>query len=438
MMWCPGRIAECNAIGTEALALLETMPAGHSLALAYSDAAARATDDENAEGVLEWAPRAIELGERLDIPYAVVRALISMGTTDLLRDRLGGIDLLERGTALSEEHGLEGGVATAYLNGAWAATRTRQHGLAERYVPTGIAYCTERGLDLQRRYLFAYRARIELDRGRWTEATEAAERVLREPTESVLLLTLPVVVLALVRARRGDPEVWPLLDEAWALIEPSGQLQGVGAVSAARAEAAWLDGDHVAVGEATEFALSLAVARRSAWMAGELLCWRRRAGIEDALEADAAAGPWAAELRGDPLAASKEWAALGCPYEAAMALSQADDEHALRRALDGLQELGAAAPAAIVSRRLRERGVRAVPRGPRAATQRNPGGLSTRELEVLELLVEGLRNAEIARRLFISEKTAGHHVSAILRKLGVSNRGEASAAAIGLGLAPRA
>lgn len=43
-------------------------------------------------------------------------------------------------------------------------------------------------------------------------------------------------------------------------------------------------------------------------------------------------------------------------------------------------------------------------------------------------------NAEIASRLLIFDKTAGHHVSAILRKLGVSNRGEASAAAVRLGL----
>ena len=79
--------------------------------------------------------------------------------------------------------------------------------------------------------------------------------------------------------------------------------------------------------------------------------------------------------------------------------------------------------------------MRGLPRGPRATTRENPAGLTAREVEVLELVGEGLRNADIAERLFLSEKTVGHHVSAILRKLGVRTRGEASAEARRLGIA---
>jgi DNA-binding NarL/FixJ family response regulator len=61
-------------------------------------------------------------------------------------------------------------------------------------------------------------------------------------------------------------------------------------------------------------------------------------------------------------------------------------------------------------------------------------GLTARELEVLDLLVAGLTNREIGGRLFISERTAGAHVSNILGKLGVSRRMEAAAIAHRLGL----
>ena len=53
--------------------------------------------------------------------------------------------------------------------------------------------------------------------------------------------------------------------------------------------------------------------------------------------------------------------------------------------------------------------------------------LTPRELQVLELVAEGLTNSEIGRRLFISPKTASVHVSAILAKVGAANRAEAAA-----------
>ena len=83
----------------------------------------------------------------------------------------------------------------------------------------------------------------------------------------------------------------------------------------------------------------------------------------------------------------------------------------------------------MVSRRLRELGVRGVSRGPRASTSMNDSALTSRVVDVLRLLAEGLRNAAIAERLFVSPRTVDHHVSAILRKLGVKTRGEAVAEA---------
>jgi DNA-binding CsgD family transcriptional regulator len=256
--------------------------------------------------------------------------------------------------------------------------------------------------------------------------------VLRVPRTSTTPRILSLVVLALVRARRGDPGERELLEEAWALAEPTGELIRLWPVAAARAEAAWLRGDRDAIGEVTGATLRLAVDLHSPIPIGEVAVWRIRAGVDDGL-AKLAAEPYASELSGEAARAADRWAELGSPYEAAIALAHTDDVDRLSRAYEALQSLGAQPAAAAVAQRLRERGVR-VTRGPRPSTLGNPAQLTSREVEVLALVVEGLRNADIARRLFVSEKTVGHHISAILRKLGVRSRGEAGATAVRLGL----
>jgi DNA-binding NarL/FixJ family response regulator len=148
------------------------------------------------------------------------------------------------------------------------------------------------------------------------------------------------------------------------------------------------------------------------------------AGIE--IELDwAASGPYAAIARRDWRAAADAFGELGWVYDRALMLSLLDDETALVEAIQIARGLGAGPLTKRVTARLRELGVR-VPKGPRKSTQANPAGLTTRQLEVLTLLAEGLTNAEIAERLFVSQRTAEHHVAAVLTKLGASTRREAA------------
>jgi DNA-binding CsgD family transcriptional regulator len=389
---------------------------------------------EDAPGTFEWGLRAVDLAERLDERDILAYALNDLGTMAFLTRGPAARERLERSLRLSLDEGLEDYAARAYIHLAWAATRVRAHAFACEYIREGIDYCTERDLDLYLPYLFTRRAYVELDQGHWDEAAEDALRVIRDPRSAPDARGPALAALGRARARRGDPEQWPPLEEARELTATQSDLQALAPVALGWAETLWLEGRVDEVEQATKVAFELSLERNAPWVAGELACWRRRAGLRDELPDGAAAEPYTLSLSGEHTRAAAMWRKIGCPYEAALALADDDDETALRQALDELHALDARPAAAIVARRLRERGARGLPRGPRPGTRANPAGLTARELEVLELLAEGLRNAEIAERLVVSERTVGHHVSAVLRKLDARTRGEASAEAVRLGL----
>ena len=434
ILWCPGRTAEAARAAREAVALLEELPPGRELALAYSTVSSTYMDAEDVEEAVSWGTRAIELAQRLDDAEILVHALNTIGTAEFVAGAPQGREKIERSLELARRAGLVEHVGRAWIHLTWAAVRQRSYALADRYIEAGLEDSGEHGVELWRLYLLAYRSRAELDRGQWAEAVDSTALVFRERVISTFPRTLALVVLGLVRARRGDPEALPPLDNALELAEGTAELQRIAPVLAAKAEAAWLQGEWDSVKDLTEGVLALARKRKATWVVGELVYWRWRAGIREEVPPETAE-PYAVQVQGDWARAAELWAAMGCPYEAALALGDADDDDALRRGLDELHRLGARPAASIVARRLRGRGARGLPRGPRPATRKNPANLTPRELEVLALVTKGLRNAEIAKRLVVSERTVDHHVGAILRKLGVRTRGHASAEAVRLGLA---
>jgi DNA-binding NarL/FixJ family response regulator len=119
----------------------------------------------------------------------------------------------------------------------------------------------------------------------------------------------------------------------------------------------------------------------------------------------------------------------------ALAAIDSTDTDARVRSIERLDALGAGAVADRLRRALREEGVSSVPVRPRASTRANPAGLTNRQLDVAKLVARGFTNAEIAQRLFISPKTADHHVSAVLAKLGIPSRRAVVVRAGELGLA---
>jgi DNA-binding CsgD family transcriptional regulator/tetratricopeptide (TPR) repeat protein len=424
-----GRTEEAMEIGHEAVAILESQSPGRELALAYANLSHLHQHLEDHDEAIAWAQRAIELGD----PEADAYALTNIANAETLAGRSGAQEL-ERALELALDAGLDEHAGRALVGSFWWTPRGRRYGDADRDLQRALALCNERGLELWRLFAFAFRSRLELDRGDWSGAADSASVVLRDPRSAPVPRVLALSVAGLVRARRGDPEAWPLLDEAWELAQPTDELQRVEPAAAARAEAAWLEGRVDAVAEMTEAPLALALRRHAPWIVGELACWRRRAGVGEELPLEVPE-PWASELAGDPLRAAALWAELDAPYEAALALAASESVDSLLRALDDLRALEARPAATIVTRRLREHGFRGPPPGPRASTRSNPANLTRRELEVLALLGQNLSNAEIADRLVLSRRTVEHHVSAILRKLSVQTRAEAATVAVGLGLA---
>ncbi len=434
LLFFAGRAFEAEPLVLESIELLEPLPAGHELAMSYANVSQRRMVASDSTEAVTWGNRALELARALGDTETEAYALSNIAAAEFRTDPDAGRLKLEAALELAQRHGQEEHAALTFSRLVMFPVRYRRFDIAQVHLDAGLEYCTERGLDTFRLYLLGYRARMELDTGRWDQAADSAALVLRDPRSAQLARTWALVTLGLVRARRGDAEALAPLREAHALVEPTFELDRIAQVAAAWAEASWLSGDHATVKQRTDAALALALDRLDPWAVGELAYWRSRAGLDDELPPGLPAEPYRLSIADECTEAADAWRRLGCPYEAALAWAESDDPGLARNAIEHLQQLGAGPAAAIVARRLRERGIRGVPRGPRPRTRQNPAGLTARELEVLPLIAEGLRNSQIARCLVVSEKTVDHHVSAILRKLDVQTRGEAAAEAARRGL----
>jgi DNA-binding CsgD family transcriptional regulator len=423
LSWSRGRNVDAEAHGLAAVTALEALPAGRELALAYGNLAHLGTRSTDSAKALYWGERAIALATRLSDYETLTYALNSVGAAEITSGDEEGQLKLERSLALALEHGYEEHVARAYANLAIHRTLWRRFPQAEAYLRDGIAYCAERDLDLWGHFLRWVQARARLDQGDLAGAREDATALLSVPWMAVTNRISTLLVLGRAQARCGEPGAEVALDEGRALALSVGEPQRMEQVAAARAEWRWLQGDLAGcVAEASAaFHEPFQIVRP--WYQGEIAIWLWR-GSDLTPAPEGMLAPYALEIAGDWRAAAEIWEGLSSPWEQALALLGGDVE-ALHSALGIFERLGARPAAEIARRLLRARGVRGLSRGPRPLTRANPQGLTNRELEVLPLLAEGLRNAEIANRLSTSSRTVEHHVAGVLMKLNAHSRDEA-------------
>lgn len=437
-LWAAGDVDGAVANAELAVELLTSISApDRDLGRAYATLAqrhfTRGVDDDAA---IRWAEGARTFAERANDELAAVHALTTIGVTEVLGGAETGWVKLQESVARAKSAGFLEEASRALINIIEAARDTRTYTFVDRYREEALRYMKEENPyhDLYRRRLIAVLAEVALERGAFEEAERLTLELVSEGLTAKLIRVKTLTVLGRLKARRGDPAAGSLLEDALALADPRGEAQDLCPLFAARAEAAWLEGDATQAGREAESGLALAMqASPMPWWRGELGFWGWRSGALDQLPVDSAE-PFLLHASGRLYEAATSWEAIGCPYQQALALADAPDEESLQSALRTFRTLGATPMARTVVQRLRERGVRQIPSGPRRETRGNPAGLTSREVEVLVLLTEGMRNAQIAERLVVSPKTVDHHVSAILRKLAVPNRAAAADEARRLGL----
>jgi DNA-binding CsgD family transcriptional regulator len=427
--WWAGARPAAEASGAEAIRILDGTGDQKALALALSNQAQLHVLAGRSAQAITVGERAVAMARELTDPGLLSHALNNVGFAYWHQGQPQGRAILKESLAVALDAQEVEHACRAYVNIVWNLIEDLQLDEAGQLLPEAIELADHAEFLGFLRYLHVIQGMLSLARGAW----DAAEREAEWAVDAQLNMRCPaLVVLGLVRIRRGQEGGDELLAEAWEIAQQLGEVQRIAPAAAALAEAAWLRGDVSGVAAAVVPVYD--EVRRFGnrpWVAG-IGYWMSVAGTP--VPMDGSGHPYALQAAGRWREAARLWRRAGCRYEHAAALAHSAEPQDLLDALAELDVLGARPLARRVRRRLRELGVARIPRGPAPSTRLTPAGLTERQVEVVRLLADGLSNAEIAARLVLSVRTVDSHVGAILDKLNTRSRRDAAARARALGL----
>ncbi len=427
LSWFLGRNADAERYAVAAVGTLEPLGVGADLAMAYSNVSLLRMLSGTTEEALAWGWQALDVARTVGDREVQAHALNNLGTALLRRgDLVAGRQRLDESLAIALADGLDEHAARAFTNMAVLQVIRRSFDEAAVTLRRGLAYCSEHDLDLSGLYMQGWLAGVLLEQGQAKAAVDLAEDVLRHRQPALTSRIPALLTIGLAAVRRGDSSKAEQLVEVHRLAVGTAEPLRLLPVALLQAEAAWTAGRTAEIVPMTDGIWAACADGWEPWILAELAWWRTLGGASPQVPFQLPE-PFALMRDGRPREASEAWTAIGRPFWAALALAGGSPADA-SAAVAGLLRVDAPASAQAVRRDRALRGL-PVPRGPRGTAQSNPAGLTARELDVLGHLVRGLSDAEIAASLTLSERTVGHHVSAVLRKLGVPSRSRAAAAA---------
>ncbi|MGH8912903.1 MAG: LuxR C-terminal-related transcriptional regulator, partial [Acidimicrobiia bacterium] len=432
--WMRSRRASAVELAHEAATVLEPV-GGNDLAYAYSTLSQLAMLASDEDRTLEYGNKALAVaGEGPSEPRA--HALNNIGAVKLVIRYPDGMEELEESFAMAAGLGLSHDQIRAAVNIGWSALYFRELDTAELWIERAYDLAMQREMPTFEAYTMVGRGLIDEMRGRFAEAEANARHVLDHLDQLAVAKQVADTLLGRLQTRTGHPEAKPHLLEGWEIALQADEIQRTGVAAAALAEFVWTGGglDRGLFPRLHEV-LDECLAREPAWRGGELAFWLHLIGEVDVMP-QGVAEPYRLAGEGEWEKAASFWEERGIPYDRAVALAHGNTESKLE-ALRIFDDLGATPLAARLRSQLTEEGVAGVPRGPTRATRENPFGLTPRQMDVLRHLAEGMTNSEIADRLFVSNRTVDHHVSAILGKLVADSRSAAVAIAQDAGLLDR-